>query len=354
MSGNETGTQLAAEDVFRTFKVNAKGRRRALLTAVNGVSLSIGPAETVALVGESGSGKSTLGRMMLGLDEPTTGRIVYGGQDVGSLDRAQWRRFRREVQVVFQDTGSSLNPRRSIGDSVAMPLRYNLGLDRRAVQGRVGELLETVGLPPGTFMHRSPLELSGGQRQRVSIARALASEPRFIIADEAVSALDVSVRAQVLKVMKEIQHSRQLSYLFISHDLGVVRAIADRVVVMYLGEIVEAGPASVVMKRPAHPYTRSLLAAAPRPDPSARTLIKPHVTGEIPSPIDPPSGCRFHTRCPLATDLCATTVPPAVQFDDGSSSACHFATDVRAGLGPWDSSTAAETTRADKGVSSTP
>ncbi|WP_162458358.1 ABC transporter ATP-binding protein [Pseudactinotalea terrae] len=334
MSADQADDRLVAEDVYRSFKVTSKGRK-AVLTAVNGVSLSISPSETVALVGESGSGKSTLGRMMLGLDQPTEGRVLYQGRDVNALDRAQWRDFRREVQVIFQDTGSSLNPRRSIGDSVEMPLLYNLGLDRREARARVADLLDTVGLPPDTFINRSPLELSGGQRQRVSIARAMASEPRFIVADEAVSALDVSVRAQVLKVMKEIQHSRQLSYLFITHDLGVVRAIADRVVVMYLGEIVESGPASIVLEQPSHPYTRSLLAAAPRPDPTMRTLARAQVKGEIPSPIEPPLGCRFHTRCPIARDVCATTVPAAVDFGDGSLAACHFADEVRSGAGPW-------------------
>lgn len=333
MSTDQTD-RLVADHVFRSFRVSSKGRK-GVLTAVNGVSLSIGPAETVALVGESGSGKSTLGRMMLGLDRPTSGRVTYQGRDVNHLDRNQWRKFRREVQVIFQDTGSSLNPRRSIGDSVEVPLRYNLGLSRREARRRVAELLDTVGLPPDTFIKRSPLELSGGQRQRVSIARAMASEPRFIVADEAVSALDVSVRAQVLKVMKEIQHTRHLSYLFITHDLGVVRAIADRVVVMYLGEIVESGPAAVVLENPGHPYTRSLLAAAPRPDPSSRTLARAQVKGEIPSPIDPPPGCRFHTRCPMARDICAVKVPEPVDFADGGLAACHFADEVRGGAGPW-------------------
>ena len=330
MSTDTTDIHVVAEDVYRRFKVSSKGRK-GRLTAVNGVSLDIGPGETVALVGESGSGKSTLGRIMLGLDQPTEGQVYYRGQNVNELDRAEWRRFRREVQVIFQDTGSSLNPRRTIGESVEMPLRYNLGLGRRAARRRAAELLDIVGLPASTFINRSPLELSGGQRQRVSIARAMASEPRFIIADEAVSALDVSVRAQVLKVMKDIQHTRGLSYLFITHDLGVVRAIADRVVVMYLGEVVESGPASVVLEKPAHPYTRALLAAAPRPDPSARTLSRARVKGEIPSPIDPPPGCRFHTRCPLAQDVCKTTAPAAMDFGDGSRAACHFADEVRAG-----------------------
>lgn len=335
MTTDQADDRLVAQDVYRSFKVSSKGRK-GVLTAVNGVSLSIGPSETVALVGESGSGKSTLGRMMLGLDVPTEGRVLYKGRDVNELDRQQWRTFRREVQVIFQDTGSSLNPRRSIGDSVEMPLRHNLGMERRAARRRVAELLDTVGLPADTFLNRSPLELSGGQRQRVSIARAMASEPRFIVADEAVSALDVSVRAQVLKVMKQIQEDRRLSYLFITHDLGVVRAIADRVIVMYLGEIVESGPASVVLDQPSHPYTRSLLAAAPRPDPASRTLSRAKVKGDIPSPIDPPSGCRFHTRCPIARDVCATEVPPAVEFDDGAVAACHFAHDVRAAAGPWE------------------
>jgi len=321
---------IAAVDVSRTFTVRgAAGRRR--LRAVDGVSLAVGRAETVAVVGESGSGKSTLGRMFLDLLAPTSGRVEFEGTDLRAMSRSAWRRYRREVQVVFQDTGSSLNPRRSIGSSVMLPLQYNLGLRPSEARRRAAELLDMVGLRAETFLDRSPLQLSGGQRQRVAIARAMASDPKFIVADEAVSALDVSVRSQVLRVMRDLQVERGVSFLFITHDLGVVRAVADRVVVMYLGEIVESGTADAVLDTPAHPYTKALLAAAPRPDPTVRDEQRSRLTGEIPSPVDPPPGCRFHTRCPLAQDICRTTVPPVERFDDGTESACHFARHVRSG-----------------------
>ncbi len=323
----------SAVDVSHTFTVRgASGRRR--LRAVDGVSLEVGRSETVAVVGESGSGKSTLGRLFLDLLAPTSGRIEFEGQDIAKMARAQWRRYRREVQVVFQDTGSSLNPRRSVGSSVSLPLLHNLGMRPSAARERSAELLDMVGLRSDTFLDRSPLQLSGGQRQRVAIARAMASNPSFVVADEAVSALDVSVRSQVLRVMRDLQLNQGVSFLFITHDLGVVRAIADRVVVMYLGQVVESGTAEAVLDTSAHPYTKTLLAAAPRPDPTVRDQARPRPTGEIPSPIAPPPGCRFHTRCPLAQDICRITVPPVVTFDDGLRSACHFATEVRSGAMP--------------------
>jgi oligopeptide/dipeptide ABC transporter ATP-binding protein len=321
---------ISAVQVSRTFTVRgASGRRK--LQAVDGVSLAVGRAETVAVVGESGSGKSTLGRMFLDLLAPTAGRIEFEGVDISRMTRAQWRRYRREVQVVFQDTGSSLNPRRSIGSSVSLPLLHNLGMRPAAARRRAGELLDMVGLRSETFLDRSPLQLSGGQRQRVAIARAMASNPSFVVADEAVSALDVSVRSQVLRVMRDLQRDQGVSFLFITHDLGVVRAVADRVVVMYLGQVVESGSADAVLDSPAHPYTKALLAAAPRPDPTVRAQQRSRLTGEIPSPIAPPPGCRFHTRCPLAQPICREQVPPVVRFDDGLASACHFAGDVRSG-----------------------
>ena len=303
---------------------------RRTLRAVDGVSLVVHEGETVALVGESGSGKSTLGRLLLGVLAPSDGDVLYEGEDVSRLQGAAWRRFRREVQVVFQDTGASLNPRRSVGSSVGLPLRHNLG--RSAAQARAGaaELLARVGLPPETFLERRPHELSGGQRQRVGIARALASQPRFVVADEPVSALDVSIRAGILKLLSEVQGERGIAYLFITHDLGVVRAIASRAVVLYLGAVMESGPVSALFSTPAHPYTRALLAATPVPDPTRRrTAEQQGARGDPPSPIDPPPGCRFHTRCPLVQDICRTTVPPLVTFPDGVVSACHYATDVR-------------------------
>jgi oligopeptide/dipeptide ABC transporter ATP-binding protein len=303
------------------------GPRRSL-RAVDDVSLVIEEGETVALVGESGSGKSTLGRMLLGLLPPTSGEILYGGHPLSILTGEAKKRFRREVQVVFQDTGSSLNPRKTIGASLEVPLRYNLGLDGPAARARSAALLDQVGLESSVFLQRYPHELSGGQRQRVGVARAIASRPRLVVADEPVSALDVSVRAQVLKLLREIQEATGLAELFITHDLGVVRAVASRVLVMYLGAVVESGPVAAMFEAPGHPYTQALLAATPVPDPTRRHGRRP-LGGDIPSPLNPPSGCRFHPRCPLAQDVCKTTPPPLVPLANGLESACHFAEDVQ-------------------------
>jgi ABC-type glutathione transport system ATPase component len=257
---------MRVDDVSRDFpQRGGLFARRESLRAVDGVSLSIATGETVAVVGESGSGKTTLGRMLLGLLAPSSGTISFRGEPIDQLRGAARKEFRRKVQVVFQDTGASLNPRRSIGDSVALPLRWNLGLGAAEAAGRAAGLLDQVGLPPAQFAHRMPHALSGGQRQRVGIARALASGPSLVIADEPVSALDVSVRAQVLRLMRQIQIERGLAYLFITHDLGVVRAVADRVVVMFRGRVVEQGAAGAVLDAPTHAYTRSLLAATPVP-----------------------------------------------------------------------------------------
>jgi ABC-type oligopeptide transport system ATPase subunit len=255
---------IEAEHLCRLFPVRAgMFARRSFLRAVDDVSLAIAPGETLAVVGESGSGKSTLGRMLLGLLAPSAGTIRFRGEPLDGLRGEAWRRFRREVQVVFQDTGASLNPRRSIGHSVAVPLRWNLGLRAPDAAIQAAALLEQVGLPRAEFAARLPHALSGGQRQRVGIARALASGPRLIIADEPVSALDVSVRAQVLKLMRRLQAEHGLAYLFITHDLGVVRAVADRVLVMHRGRIVEQGPVDAVLDAPRHDYTRALTAAIP-------------------------------------------------------------------------------------------
>lgn len=319
---------IEVEHLTKRFSVRSREggflTQRVGLTAVDNVSLAIHSHETVALVGESGSGKSTLGRLILGLETPTEGLIRYRGRVVSDLAGDDRNDFRRNVQVVFQDTGSSLNPRRSVGSSVALSLRYNLGLSGDAVRTRVAELLTSVGLDPATFANRSPLQLSGGQRQRVSIARAMASDPAFIVADEAVSALDVSVRAQVLKVFKQMQERTGVSYLFITHDLGVVRAISDRVVVLYLGQVVNSGPAAEIFDNPTHPYTKALLDAAPIPDPAVKGRARIRLRGDIPSPIDPPPGCRFHTRCPLAQEICREQMPALRDLGAGMASACHF------------------------------
>lgn len=262
---------LEARNLVRRFPLRGTGgflRRPQLQAAVDGVSLAIHPGEVVAVVGESGSGKTTLGRMMLGLLAPTEGSVRYQGEDIAGLQGEAWRRFRRDVQVVFQDTGGSLNPRHSIGQSVALPLRHNRGLDAAEAAAEVDRLLDAVGLPATHFRDRLPNELSGGQRQRVGIARALASKPALIVADEPVSALDVSVRAQILRLMADLRERERLSYLFITHDLGVVRALADRVIVMLQGKVVESGTVDEVLQSPRHDYTRQLLAATPIPDPS--------------------------------------------------------------------------------------
>jgi ABC-type glutathione transport system ATPase component len=261
---------LEAREVSRLFPVRGTGglfRAKATHRAVDRVSLQIRPGEVLALVGESGSGKTTLGRMLLGLTPPSEGAILHRGQNIAGRRGEAHRTFRREVQVVFQDTGGSLNPRRSIGQSVAVPLAYNRGLDGRAAATEADALLDRVGLPPAHFRGRLPHELSGGQRQRVGIARALASNPSVIVADEPVSALDVSIRAQILRLMAELQREKRLAYLFITHDLGVVRAMADRVMVMHQGRVVETGDADSVLNTPRHSYTQRLLAATPVPDP---------------------------------------------------------------------------------------
>ena len=320
---------IEAVDVVKQFPIRGRlGTSKALLTAVDHVTLAVHPGETVALVGESGSGKSTLGRLLLDLDRPTSGEVRFRGRGLRTLGAEARRDYRRNVQVVFQDTGSSLNPRHDIATSVGLGLRYNLGQSAGRADEAAGDLLRLVGLDPASYAHRSPLELSGGQRQRVAIARAMASDPDFIVADEAVSALDVSVRAQVLMVMKRLQVTRGLAYLFITHDLGVVRTVSERVVVLYLGQVVNSGPTDDVFGRPSHPYTKALLEAATVPDPAVRQRQRLRLRGDIPSPIDPPSGCRFHTRCPLARDRCRTEAPELRVIRPGVETRCHFPAEV--------------------------
>jgi oligopeptide transport system ATP-binding protein len=295
--------------------------------AVDGLSLAIGQGEVLGLVGESGSGKSTVGKCVLRLTAPTSGAIRLGGRDITRLSRRDMRPLRKDVHMVFQDPYSSLNPRFSVERIVGEPLLRHGMASRREVGGRVAAMLEQVGLRP-EMRSRYPHELSGGQRQRVGLARALILEPKLVVADEPVSALDVSVQASVLNLITDLQREMGFSCLFITHDLSVVEFLADRVAVMYLGRIVESGPTAQIFAEPRHPYTQALLSAAPVADPvRQRERRRIVLGGDVPSPVDPPSGCRFHTRCPLAYDACRTSEPELVDPRTGGHPvACHLVT----------------------------
>lgn len=296
-------------------------RGRSDLVAVEDVSLEIRRGETVGLVGESGSGKSTFGRLLLQLHRPTSGEILFDGESVLGQSARRTRELRKRIQVIFQDPYSSLNPTMSVRQMLLEVLAVHRIVPREARAARVADLLERVGLAP-EFADRRPHQFSGGQRQRVGIARALAVEPEFIVADEAVSALDVSVRAQVLNLMMKLQDELGLTYLFISHDLTVMRHISQHVAVMYLGRIVEQAPTETLFAQPLHPYTQALLEAAPKPKP-VRKAITPAVSGDIPSPIDRPTGCHFHPRCKFVMDVCRTEFPAARRVGDAVV-ACHL------------------------------
>ncbi|MFM8529351.1 MAG: ABC transporter ATP-binding protein [Ilumatobacteraceae bacterium] len=318
---------LQARDLRKHFPTGASKllqRATDLVLAVDGVSFDLRRGNTLAVVGESGCGKSTLGRLLARLLEPTSGSVVLDGTDLTAAGTKQLLAMRRDIQVVFQDPYACLNPRHSIGQSIGTPIRIQKTMSRADERARVRELMELVGLNPEHY-NRFPHEFSGGQRQRAGIARALALDPKVIVADEPVSALDVSIQAQILNLLEDLQTRLGLSYVFIAHDLSVVRQIADEVAVMYLGKIVEIGTPSDVYDNTAHPYTRALLSAVPVADPSVASGRKRIVlTGDVPSPVNPPSGCRFRTRCPKAADICATQEPALEDRGFGHPVACHF------------------------------
>jgi peptide/nickel transport system ATP-binding protein len=329
---------LVVENLMKTFPVTRRTgrlrRKTVEVSAIDDVDFSIAPGETLGLVGESGCGKSTVAKALLGIHPATSGTIHFDGRNVGTLRGTELARYRGQTQLVFQDPLSSLNPRLTIGDAIAEPLLVHRIAKGTSAKRRVGELLELVGLDPRAVT-RYPHEFSGGQLQRVVIARSLAVEPRLLVCDEAVSALDVSLQAQIINLLQRLQRELGLSYLFIGHDLATVRHISHRIMVMYLGRVVESGPSEEVTANPQHPYTASLLSAVPAPDPAAeRRRERIVLSGDVPSPVNPPPACRFHTRCPIGPavhserTICATERPVLRQVAPGRFAACHFPGDL--------------------------
>ena len=315
---------------FRVGRGLLSGRGASLVHAVDDVTFELREGETLGLVGESGCGKTTLSRALLRLVDPTDGAIRFRGRDITHASRRKLQPLREDMQMVFQDPFGSLNPRKRVGQIVGMPLRLH-GADRADAERRAGELLSRVGLAP-EHLNRFPHEFSGGQRQRIGVARALALEPRLIVLDEPVSALDVSVQAQIINLLDDLQEDLGLTYLFVAHDLSLVRHVSDRIAVMYLGKLMEVSPAEELYTKPIHPYTAALLSAIPVPDPALNRVRRRMVVGgEPPSPLNPPSGCVFRTRCPRARDLCREEVPRLSEYGGGHVAACHFPLNVTPG-----------------------
>lgn len=311
---------LEARNLSKEFP--AGGRKK--VHAVSDVSLKLYEGETLGIVGESGCGKSTLGRLLIRLLLPTSGELSIKGEPVSGMSEKEFRKYRKQLQMIFQDPYASLNPRMTVRDIIAEPLKtYHVCSGKEETTKKVLELMQAVGVP-GEFLYRYPHQFSGGQRQRIGIARAIAMDPALIVCDEPVSALDISVQNQILNLLKNLQKERGMAYLFISHDLSVIRHISDRVCVMFLGKVCEIGPVHEVYQKPVHPYTRFLLEAVPLPDPHKRKEEIRLLTGELPSPVNPPSGCRFRTRCPFAADVCKTTEPVLHEME-GRQAACHMA-----------------------------
>ena len=332
MSTNGAGPLIEVRHVKKYFPIR-KGlmqREVARVHAVDDVSFAVREGETLGLVGESGCGKSTLGRTIVRLLEPTAGQVIFRGQQIEALGARKLRPLRREMQMVFQDPYASLNPRKRVGTIIGDPLKIHKIGDKASRKAQVEELLETVGLSPEHY-NRFPHEFSGGQRQRIGIARALALRPKLVVADEPVSALDVSIQSQMLNLLGDLQTEFHLTYIFIAHDLGVVRHVSDRIAVMYLGKLVELSPAEELYVRPIMPYTEALLSAVPIPDPDlARKRKRIVLEGDVPSPINPPRGCRFHPRCSYATQVCGEIEPPLVDYGNGHLAACHHPLNVDA------------------------
>ncbi|MEF2072015.1 ABC transporter ATP-binding protein [Consotaella aegiceratis] len=319
-------TLIAIEGLTKHYqiKLGAFGQTGAVVHALDDFSIDIQRGETLSLVGESGCGKSTAGMTILQLNKPTAGNVVYDGRNLSGLSEDELRPYRRKLQVVFQDPYSTLNPRMTVGEAIAEPLIFHRIVARAQVRTRIERLLADVGLAK-RFADHYPHQLSGGQRQRVVIARALACEPEFLVCDEAVSALDVSVQAQIINLFQDLQERYGLTYLFIAHDLAVVRHISTRVAVMYLGRLAELAPRDRLFANPLHPYTKALLSAVPEPDPAyERSRQRQVLTGDVPSPIHPPSGCRFHTRCPVAVEHCSRATPRWRQIEKDHWVACHL------------------------------